>query len=366
MSFYKTLVRPLLFQLNAETAHHFAVEGCRWASVVPGIIHVTRLCLESHDPVLGTEVAGLRFRHPIGLAAGWDKSGRALRMLDAMGLGAIEIGSVSARSSQGNPKPRLFRLPEEHAVIVNYGLPNEGADAVASRVASYRGRVPIGINIVKTNDGPHAPACDADEILSDYERSARLLHSHADYLMLNLSCPNAKGGRSFFAEPGNIERLLQRLQPMQLQVPVFLKLAPHDEPAQLDSLLMQCDRFEFVRGFCFNLPSTKPKMSVAPESLVDKPGAVAGRPVASLINGCIAELYRRMDRERYAIIGAGGVFTAQDAYDKIRLGASFVQIYTAMIYEGPAITKRICLGLAELLKRDGHSSVTQAVGSAHE
>ncbi|MEO9591594.1 MAG: quinone-dependent dihydroorotate dehydrogenase, partial [Rhodopirellula bahusiensis] len=127
MTFYKTLIRPLLFTLDAETTHGLAVEGCRWMSVLPGATKVARRCLELHDPVLETQVAGLRFNNPIGLAAGWDKNGRALRMLDALGFGFVEIGSVSARASQGNSKPRLFRLPQDDAVIVNYGLPNDGA-----------------------------------------------------------------------------------------------------------------------------------------------------------------------------------------------------------------------------------------------
>ncbi|EMB17102.1 quinone-dependent dihydroorotate dehydrogenase [Rhodopirellula europaea] len=365
MNPYQTLVRPLLFSLDAETAHHLAVEGCRWMGVLPGVTKVARRCLESHDPILKTEVAGLRFDNPIGLAAGWDKNGRALRMLDALGFGLVEIGSVSARRSSGNPKPRLFRLPQDSAVVVNYGLPNDGAEIVAKRLESHRGRLPLGANIVKTNDGANAPACSDEQILSDYEFSTRRLHPHADYLMFNLSCPNAQGGKSFFAEPGNVERLLERLAPLQIQSPVFLKIAPNKDPGHLDRLLTQCERFDFVRGFCFNLPSQKPPLSVAPEHLIDKPGAVAGRPIAALINDCISELYRRMDHDRYIVIGAGGVFTPQDAYDKIRLGASLVQVYTSMIYEGPSVVKRICTGLAELLKQDGFNHVNEAVGSAH-
>ncbi|ELP29957.1 quinone-dependent dihydroorotate dehydrogenase [Rhodopirellula baltica] len=365
MNLYKTLVRPLLFSLDAETAHHLAVEGCRWMGVLPGVTNVMQRCLESHDPMLKTDVAGLQFDNPIGLAAGWDKNGRALRMLDALGFGFVEIGSVSARESKGNPKPRLFRLPQDSAVIVNYGLPNDGAEIVSTRLGSHRGRLPLGVNIVKTNDSANAPACSGEQILSDYEFSTRQLHPHADYLMFNLSCPNAQGGKSFFSEPANVGRLLERLAPLPIQSPVFLKIAPNDDPVHLERLLTQCERFDFVRGFCFNLPSQKPPLSVAPEHLIDKPGAVAGRPVAALINDCISELYRRMDRDRYIVIGAGGVFTAQDAYDKIRLGASLVQVYTSMIYEGPSVVKHICTGLADLLKRDGFQHVSEAVGSAH-
>jgi dihydroorotate dehydrogenase (fumarate)/dihydroorotate dehydrogenase len=198
MSLYTSFLRPLLFRFDAETAHHGTVEACHWLGAVPGVPMLSRALLENDAPSLRTGAAGLSFANPIGLAAGWDKSGRCLRMIDAMGFGFAEIGSVSARPSRGNPKPRLFRLPADRAIIVNYGLPNEGAEVVAARLATHR---PLGVNIVKTNDGPDAPPCSDDDILTDYERSVSLLHPHAAYLSLNISCPNAKGGKDFFAQP---------------------------------------------------------------------------------------------------------------------------------------------------------------------
>jgi len=367
MSFYTTLLRPLLFRLDAETAHHLTVEACRVAGVLPGVPQMARACFDFPAPELETEVAGLRFATPLGLAAGWDKSGRALRMLDSLGFGFAEIGSVSARPSWGNPKPRLFRLPQDRAIIVNYGLPNDGAEVVARRLAAHRRRAPLGVNIVKTNDGPDAPACDDEDILADYARSVSLLHPHGSYLALNLSCPNAKDGKDFFAVPGSITRLLERLSPLAVGCPVFLKVAPNPDPASLERLIAEAEPFLFVRGFIFNLPSGKPDSLrfTTPRTLfADKPGAVAGGPVAHLINTCISELYRRMPRGRFAIIGAGGVFTAGDAYEKIRRGASLVQLYTAMVYEGPGVVKRIHRGLCGLLKRDGFANVREAVGSA--
>ncbi len=366
MSIYTSLIRPLLFCCDAEAVHHVSVEGCRWLGAVPGVTTLSRSLLDSREACLHTEVAGLRFTNPVGLAAGWDKNGRAVRMLDAMGFGFAEIGSVSARPSHGNPRPRLFRLPQDRAIIVNYGLPNDGAEVVAARLQSHRPHNPLGINIVKTNDGPDAPACRDDEILADYERSVSLLHQHASYISLNLSCPNAKGGNDFFAQPGSIAKLLERLTPIEMKCPVFLKIAPRDEPAEHERVLMECDAFPFVRGFCFNLPPGKPdtlQFTTPRKSFAHHPGAVAGRPVESLINRCLSGFYARMDRQRYVVIGTGGVSCADDAYRKIRLGASLVQLYTAMIYEGPGVAKRICLGLVELLKRDGFANVMEAVGT---
>jgi dihydroorotate dehydrogenase len=366
---YRLLIRPLLFRLDAELVHQGTVELCRCLGAVPGLPSLSRSLFEVRDAALQTEVAGLRFNNPVGLAAGWDKNGRALRMLNSLGFGFAEIGSVSARPSVGNPRPRLFRLPRDRAIIVNYGLPNDGAPAVAARLARLQSQAhwdPPGINIVKTNDGLDAPACSDEEILADYEQSARLLHEHASYLSLNLSCPNAKGGNDFFAQPGRITELLERLASINIRCPVFLKIAPRDNPAEHERVLQECEAFSWVRGFCFNLPSGKPdtlQITTPREHYAHLPGAVSGRPVEQLINRCIAGFYRRMDRKRYVLIGAGGVFNAEDAYHKIRLGATLVQLYTAMVYEGPGVARQISLGLAELLKRDGFANVTEAVGT---
>ena len=367
MHLYRLLIRPLLFRLDAELVHQGTVEACRWLGAIPGIPLLTRSLFEVHDAALQTEIAGLRFSNPLGLAAGWDKNGRALRMLNSLGFGFAEIGSVSARPSVGNPRPRLFRLPQDRAIIVNYGLPNDGAIAVAARLQSHAHRDPLGINLVKTNDGPGAPACSDDAILADYEQSVKLLHQHASYLSLNLSCPNAKDGNDFFAQPGSIARLLERLASVNIRCPVFLKIAPRDDPAEHERVLQECETFSWVRGFCFNLPPGKPdalQIRTPEEHYAQLPGAVSGRPVEQLINRCIAGFYARMDQKRYVLIGTGGVFNAEDAYHKIRLGASLVQLYTAMVYEGPSVARKICLGLAELLKRDGFANVKEAVGTS--
>ncbi len=366
MSLYSTLIRPLLFQLDAETAHHGTVEACRIAGALPFVPQITRACLEFKAPELQCDVAGLQFDHPIGLAAGWDKSGRALRMLDNLGFSFAEIGSISAQPSHGNPKPRLFRLPKDEAIIVNYGLPNDGAEVIARRLAAHRMRIPLGVNIVKTNYGPNAPACSDDAILADYERSVSLVHRHAGYLMLNLSCPNAAGGKDFFAQPGSITRLLHLLKMLNLTCPVFLKVAPRDDPAEHDRLLAEADAFDFVRGFSFNLPPGKPAtlpLTTPRNKWEHLPGAISGKPVEDLINRCIAGLATRMNRQRHIIIGTGGVFTAADAYRKLRLGASLVQIYTALIYEGPGVISRINQRLCRLLAMDGFKNVSEAVGA---
>src|SRR5581483_7090704 len=169
---------------------------------------------------------GLKFASPLGLAAGFDKSGQALPLLASLGFGHVEIGSISAEPSAGNPKPRLFRLPMDRGIVVNYGLPNDGADAIAERLASTRKLpVPLGINVVNTNRGPAAPPDSEDQIIGDYLRTVRRLRDHADYFSLNLSCPNTRDGRGFFAEPSRLRRLLDGLRELNLRQPIFLKVS---------------------------------------------------------------------------------------------------------------------------------------------
>jgi dihydroorotate dehydrogenase len=366
MTAYRTLLRPLLFRLDAERVHDRTI---RWCELLGGFGLVRGALSRLYgfrDPRLEREVCGVRFPNPVGLAAGFDKSGRATQLLAAMGFGHVEIGSVSADPSEGNPRPRLWRLPQDKAIIVNYGLPNDGAQAVADRLADVRLPVPLGINIVKTNRGVDAPQESGDEIIDDYVRSVRLLMRRADYVNLNLSCPNTETGRDFFADPGKTRLLMDALRGLDIACPVFLKVSPLGGVRAIEELLAAVEGAEFVSGFVFNLPPGKPDTLVSPpDAFEGKPGAVSGKPVEDLINVGIKELYSRMDRSRYHIIGVGGVFSAEDAYRRIQLGACLVQLMTSLVYEGPGVVKAINRGLVGLLERDGFARIAEAVGTGH-
>ncbi|KAA5545485.1 quinone-dependent dihydroorotate dehydrogenase [Roseiconus nitratireducens] len=366
LDLYRTLVRPALFRLDAETAHHGTVQACRLAGHVPILPALADRYLRFTDPCLEVEAAGIRFSNPVGLGAGWDKSGVALRMLDHLGFGFVEIGSVSARPSIGNPKPRLFRLPNDEAIVVNYGLPNDGAEAVRERLRCNPMSTPIGVNVVKTNDGFEAQTCREEDVLNDYRESVSLLHDHASYITLNLSCPNTGDGSDYFSPPDRLRRLLESLADLELQCPVFLKLTPTSDVARLDGWLSAIDPFPFVRGLMLNLPPGKPPAAAlqTPHAVWERmPGAVAGRPVQRTLDRCLGELHRRMPPARFILIGSGGIFSASDAYRKIRLGASLVQIYTALVYRGPRVVRQINQGLVELLQRDGLTHLNEAVGT---
>ena len=364
MSVYTRALRPLLFLGEPETMHEAALGAARLlARLAPARALVARATRVA-DPVLRAEVGGLRFDNPIGLAAGWDKSGVAVDGLAALGFGHVEVGSVSIDPSQGNPGPRLFRLPRDRAVVVHYGLPNDGARVVAARLKRRRTRVPVGVNVVKTNRGPGAPQEPPDAFLDEYVRAVRLLQPVADYLTLNLSCPNTENGRDFFCgDAAAIGALMRALAAAPVSVPLFLKISPLGGAPALDATLQAVADYRFVTGFIFNLaPGLGADLVTPPAQLEALPGSLAGRPVEARMNAAIRELYRRMDRRRYRVIGAGGVFGPADAYRKIRLGASLVQILTGLVYEGPGLVRRINAGLAERLRRDGFSSVADAVG----
>jgi dihydroorotate dehydrogenase len=299
---------------------------------------------------LATEVAGLRFATPLGLAAGFDKSARAVPLLSSLGFGHVEVGSVSADPSVGNPRPRLFRVVGERAIVVHYGVPNDGAARVAERLARPRPAVPLGVNVVSTNRRDSSET--DEEVIGDYVESVRRLQRLGDFVVLNLSCPNTRDGQGFFADRARLRALLDALGELGVERPLFVKVAPFASAGELDSFLDAVSSAPFVSGLSVNLP---------PGNAFGLPGAVSGPPAAPAAERTVAELHRAAG-DRFAVIGAGGVASAEDAYRMIRLGASLVQLYTALVYEGPGVVGRIGRGLAALLARDGFAGVGDAVG----
>jgi dihydroorotate dehydrogenase (fumarate)/dihydroorotate dehydrogenase len=363
---YESAIRPLLFRLDPERAHDLAVGTSALAGRVAPVRRAAARVLAVDDPRLRTTVAGLALANPLGLAAGFDKNGRAVPMLGALGFGHLEIGSVSAHPSAGNPRPRLFRIPQDRAIAVAYGVPNEGADAIGRRLDAQPRTVPLGINLVKTND-PARPAV-APGVYEDYAASFARLQDRADYAAINLSCPNSAADRDFFDELPRIASLLEHLAAAAPRVPVILKLKPTRDAGVLREIVAIADDFPFVAGFAINLPSGKPpdlRLSVLPERLALMPGAVGGPPVRALVDDILATLYEIVGPgSRYALIAAGGVSSADDAYRKLQLGASLVQLYTGLIYRGPGLVREVLTGLLALLERGGHATVADAVGSA--
>ena len=359
---YETVVRPLLFRLDPERAHNLALRGAELAGRVGPARRAAGRAFGLEDPRLRVQFGGLAFDNPLGLAAGFDKNARALPLLGSLGFGHVEIGSVSAHRSDGNPRPRLFRIPQDGGIVVSYGVPNDGAEVVRGRLNGGSLPARVGVNLVKTND-PARPAVEPD-VYEDYARSFALLQSQADYVVLNMSCPNSAADRDFFDDLPRVDRLLGRLSELSVSVPVVLKLKPTRDAGVLREIVSIADGYEFVAGFSINLPAGKPsdlRLSVGPDRLAAMPGAVGGRPVAELVNDILATLYG-ITGPRYGLMAAGGIFSAADAYRKIRLGASLVQVYTGLVYRGPRLVREILSGLAAQLERDGFATVGEAVG----
>ena len=363
MGLYSAVIRPILFQIDPERAHDMAIRAAELAGGSSSLCSAVAAAAGATSPRLAIEVAGMALRTPLGLAAGFDKSARAVRLLAALGFGHIEVGSISAEPSAGNPGPRLFRIPQDRGIVVHYGLPNDGAERVAARLDGSRLPVPLGINVVSTNRGPEAASDADDTVIAEYVSAVRRLHGCADYLCLNLSCPNTRDGRDFFSERQRLTSLLDAIDALRIAKPLFLKVAPFATTSDIESFLAAVEPARCVSGFSVNLPAGKPQGLATPASqLARMPGAVSGRPAAGAADRTIADLFGRVDVKRYRIIGSGGVFSAADAYRKIRLGASMVQLMTALIYEGPAVVGTINRELARLLEADGFAHVDEAVG----
>lgn len=363
MNLYRSWLRPLAFRFDPERAHDLAIAIAERASSLTYIHSALQQYTTVFDDRLQVRLGPLTFDNPVGLAAGYDKSGRAVDGLSAIGFGHIEVGSVSADPSDGNPKPRLFRLPEDEAVIVHYGLQNDGSVVVAGRLQDRTTTTPVGVNIVKTNRGIDAPPESADEIIDEYVRAVKAVHGCADYLTLNLSCPNTEDGRDFFAETHHIRDLLLALSGLAIDRSVFLKISPLGGEAFTDGVLEAVNGYGFISGFIFNLaPGVHSELKTPASEWRDLPGALSGRPVAQQMRDCVRALYQKMDADRYHIVAAGGISTAEDAYRMMKQGASAVQLLTALVYEGPWAVKRINEGLCRLMDRDGVGSLADVVG----
>ena len=268
----------------------------------------------------------------------------------------MEVGSVTARPCAGNPKPRLFRLPKSGALVVNYGLMNDGSDAISARLKHAAFAVPVGVSLAPTND---AQTMEYKEAIKDYLYSYKAFAQTGSYTTLNLSCPNTCNDQPF-TDPAKLKELLEEVAQIPSKKPLFLKLSPDLPFDRLDQLL-EVAVSGGVRGvICSNLTKKRDNSAIKEKDIPAK-GGISGRVVGELSDQMIAHVARQWGK-KLIIIGCGGVFTPEDAYRKIRLGATLIQMVTGMIYEGPQAISTINSGLVSLLKRDGFDSIHQAIG----
>ena len=346
------LIRPLLFRLDAETTHHLVFRFLTAAQRV-----LTRRAVYT-SAALSQQLWGLGFPNPIGLAAGFDKDARAPLAWSGLGFGFAELGTITAQAQPGNPRPRIFRLVEQQALINRLGFNNAGAADAAGRLSRLdRGqrRVPLGINLGKSRVTPLA------EAVKDYEASFRLLAPLADYVVINVSSPNTPGLRDLQAQR-HLTALLTALQAendrLSARRPLLVKLSPDMADDDLAAAVQTIERLR-ADGIVATNTTIRRDLLTRP---TDEAGGLSGAPLRDLATHTIRRVFQ-LSGGRLPIIGVGGVFTAEDAYEKIRAGASLVQVYTGFIYQGPTLPLDLCHGLEQLLRPDGHEHVSQAVGA---
>ena len=380
---YERFVRPLLFRLDPERAHHLALRALQLAPRIPGALSLLRAFAPNEKP---TALFGLQFRNPIGLAAGFDKNGVAIPAWEALGFGFVELGGVTWHPQAGNPAPRMFRAVADEALINRLGFNNPGAEAIAAKLTEWRSlgfwpKHPVGINLGKSKIAPLERAAE------DYASSFRALWPHADFFVVNVSSPNTPNLRQL-QDKAALDEILSALQEVnqesaarsvvsrQLSVaadhgprttdnkPILVKVAPDLSFEALDEIGELAGPRRIGGIVATNTTLTRPETSdPGLKQIYAEAGGLSGRPLRARSTEIIRHLYRQT-KGALPLIGVGGIFNADDAWEKIAAGASLVQIYTGLVYEGPSVTKEIVTGLRQRLEASGFASLKEAVGQA--
>ncbi|MEK6969067.1 MAG: quinone-dependent dihydroorotate dehydrogenase [Nanoarchaeota archaeon] len=359
---YTKLIQPVLFKIDPEQIHDLALLLGKTFGKFSLTRQLTKTCFYYKNKKLTQTIAGIKFVNPVGLAAGFDKEAEMMQILPSLGFGFEEIGSITAKPCRGNPKPRLWRLPKYKSIVVNYGLKNQGCKIIAEKLKKKKLVFPVGINIAKTNC-PETVNPEAG--VNDYIESFLTMEPYADYLTINISCPNAYGGQ-LFSDPKYLEKLLSKIDRVKTKNPVFIKISPELSLKQLDELLSICGKHTLTGFVVSNLIKDRSKLTIPPQEFAKVGiGGLSGKILQKHSDELISYIYQKT-KGKYVIIGSGGIFTAKDAYEKIIRGASLLQLLTGMIYEGPAVIKKINKGLVELLKKDGFENIAEAVGSKYK
>ncbi|MFB6162572.1 MAG: quinone-dependent dihydroorotate dehydrogenase [Halococcoides sp.] len=346
MSLYD-VVRPIVFQIDPERAHHLVAGGLSAVDGTP-IQRALRTTLAVEDDRLGSEAFGLTFPNPIGVAAGFDKNGTFPGALGALGFGFAEVGGVTPDPREGNPRPRIFRLVEDRGIVNRMGLNNEGAAVVGDRLRERTDAHPVGVNLAVGDDCTDEPTA--------YRESYAGVAGAGDFYVINVSCPNAEGVRDL-QDRGRLEAIVEALDDAGAS-PLLVKVSPDLSEGALNDVVEVVEQFGLAGLVATNTTTDRPDdLSSAAR---DQTGGLSGRPLANRSTEVVRSLARRTDKP---IVGVGGVFTAADAYEKLRAGASLVQVYTGLIYRGPTVARSINRGLLRLMERDGYGSVENVVGA---
>jgi dihydroorotate dehydrogenase len=341
--------RPLLFRLPAETAHGAVHTGLRAVQDTPvESLLSSRYVVD--DDRLAVDAFDVSFPNPVGVAAGFDKNAELPGALAALGFGFVEVGGVTAEPQGGNPRPRMFRLREDGALVNRMGLNNEGADVVGDRLARTDSPVPVGVNLAKSE---HVSMDDAP---ADYRYTYEQVAGHAEFFVVNVSCPNSEG----FRELQNRESMAAIFETLvdAGASPLLVKLSPDLPDPAVEDALDLVDEYGLDGVVATNTTTDRPASLRSPNRVEE--GGLSGKPIESRATEMVRFVAERVD---VPVVGVGGVSTPEGAYRKIRNGASLVQLYTGLVYRGPGIAREINAGLLDLLEQDGFGSVADAVGA---
>jgi dihydroorotate dehydrogenase len=355
-AFYEKLARPVLFRLDPERAHEMGIAALRFALGTRAVRSSveSRYADDSPGPL---KRFGLSFRNPVGVAAGFDKNGVVVDQLAALGFGFVEVGTVTYESQPGNDKPRLFRLSADRALINRLGFNNDGAAVIAERLRGIDRRCVVGVNIGKNKDVPNEGA------LENYLKCLEVVHSVADYLAVNISSPNTPYLREL-QRAENLDVLLAGLQERNRELgekPLLVKIAPDLADGDIEDAVEICIKHRVAGLIATNTTIARDGLLTRSAAEIG-PGGISGRPLAARSTEVISKAYKH-SRGKVPIIGVGGIFTAEDAFEKIAAGACLIQVYTGFVYSGPAFALELNRGLKRLLVERGFDTLDAAIGS---
>jgi dihydroorotate dehydrogenase len=350
---YEKIIRPALFNISPETAHEIGIEALKvgLSSKAAQNLAAKKFAVERFGAI---ERFGLKFKNPLGIAAGFDKNGIVVNQLAALGFGFVEVGTVTFKPQKGNEKPRLFRLAEDKALINRLGFNNEGTPRVVERLKKINPNCVLGVNIGKNKDVPN------EEAIENYLKSFDLASEVADYIAVNVSSPNTPNLREL-QKAENLEELLSRLQKRNQELknkPLLVKIAPDLTEAEIEAITDIALRFELAGIIATNTTVSRENL----KTKIDETGGLSGMPLKKRSNEVVSKIFRYA-KGKLPIVGVGGIFTAEDAFEKIAAGASLIQAYTGFVYQGFTFARDVNSGLAGILRKKGFKTIDEAVGT---
>ena len=359
---YKGILKPILFMFDPEDVHDHIIKIGNYLGKYKLTRKITSCLFNYNNSKLEQNILGITFRNPIGLAAGFDKNGELTQILGSVGFGFAEIGSITGEVCNGNPKPRLWRLKKSRSLAVNYGLKNDGAEILSKKLLDRKFDIPIGINIAKTNS---IETVDDKVGIEDYFKTYNLFSDQGSFVVINISCPNAYGGQPFTDE-NRLNLLLAKLSSIPKRKPVFIKISPDITKENLENIIELAYIYKLDGFICTNLTKNRKNKKILDKE-VPQVGGLSGKVVEDLSLQSIKYIYKKISTEekyknKFIIIGLGGVFCASDVFEKIKAGASLVELITGMIYEGPELISEINYELVKLLDKNGFNNIKEAIG----